>query len=103
MNRKYLTAAAGITIAAGVLIPASLADAHTAQASIATAHCLSQGGWGATFSVTPTDLDKAPVATISGDASQYTITTFPYSTTVTDSTPDARTFHVHILWNDGFT
>jgi hypothetical protein len=105
-----MSRAAGLLLVGGICLASSVgvaitgipnADAHTAAVQITDQHCLG-AVWAGTLLVTPTDLDKAPAATVSDDASPYKVTTFPYSTTVTtDTTP--RTFNVHIVWNDGVT
>jgi hypothetical protein len=84
----------------GVFVMAGVASAHTAQVSVSPATCISTTAWKFTLTVVPTDLDKAPVATVSNSAGPYTVHTFPYSTVFTEQSAHA-TVSVAIQWNDG--
>lgn len=97
---------AALAIGAGVvLIPATAASAHTATAQITDQRCAPSGAFTGILSVTPTDLDKAPVATIvSSAAGGYSPTTpWPYHTLVTTMSGYSTSYTVSILWNDGVT
>jgi hypothetical protein len=84
----------------GVFVMAGVASAHTAQVSVSPATCISSTAWKFTLTVVPTDLDKAPVATVSNSAGPYTVHTFPYSTVFTEQSAHA-TVSVAVTWNDG--
>jgi hypothetical protein len=77
---------------------------HTAQAGFSPATCFESGAWGATLTITATNLELDPQATITvnGQPPMNPVAvpyTHPYTAMAGDSTLTAS---AHIVWTDGF-
>jgi hypothetical protein len=103
MNSLLLRAGlAAAIIPLGIAAFAGSASAHTASALTTDAVCLNQtGAWKFNLTVTVTNPELNPVATIANSASPYTVHTFPYTTTFTETGKQA-TVRVTTVWSDGF-
>lgn len=103
MNRStILAAAAGITLGAGLLIPAGIADAHTGDGGLTNPRCLDGTAWAVTLNLTADYLNLNPTATViyTGNVMQGAPVPYSHQFTTQGSTFTAS---AHIVWSDGFT
>jgi hypothetical protein len=98
-------AAATLIYSAGALIAPPWASAHTAQAGFSPATCFESGAWGATLTITATNLELDPQATITVNGQPpMNPVAVPYTHQYTAMAGDATlTASAHIVWTDGFT
>lgn len=96
-------AAGALAALVSLVLLAHGAWAHTSEARFSPPSCIDGAAWSATLSITATNVELDPVATVSDAASPFDVHVGAAWRQLFTSRLDSMTVSVRLRWSDGFT